>query len=719
MPNVRLSGCGSRPLVAYLKALGVLRAVSRQVDRGARGRWSGSVFELRSNLSADGLRRFFLETFAPSPILSPWNGRSGFYTRGGDTAVQALEAIEHTSDDRFQPYRSVIAETRALIADLGLTEKPAERDKEGLVRELRRRWPDIGLEWLDAAIVIAGESPSYPPLLGSGGNEGSYDFSSNYMQAVMRGLEKERGAELLDAALFGLSARLESISLAHLQGDASPTNSPRGDAGSLGNSWDLVLGLEGALSFVGGAARRHAEGARGILTAPFTVRTTAAGYGGAVAGEKGRAEIWLPLWRRWATHAEITNLIRESRAQVRSGHGTRAARTGLDFARAAGELGVARGIDAFERYAILERYGQANLAVPAGRIQVKPQPAAAALQSIDGWMGSLLRFADSEHCPQAIAIEARRLERACFAVAARGQTGDVLAALERVGSVEATLARSGAVIANGLRPLRDAAAAPWVEAGDDGSAEFALAVSIGSLQRAGRDLPAVRDYLNGTKRGEKGRREFDPDRRHLVSARSAVSLLASIHARSHLDGDRAVTGESDGRPSRLGFTWGLWCDYRVARLLAGHALDSDRIIRLTRGTALLINWDEKAAPKRREGWPPAPVPAYDALALAWWWRSQEPDLDAAAALGPRRGWAARLAAGSVAAVLKDALLRLRLAGLPLVADPDDLMVGPPKGEQLAAALLVPPSGADLAAMTRGLTIREEQSDTNRDREEAG
>jgi len=716
VPDVPLSGCGSRPLAAYLKALGVLRAVSRQIDRGVRGRWRGPVFELRSDLSADGLRRFFSETFTPSPILSPWNGRSGFYTRGGDTAVQALEAIERTTHDRFQPYRSVIAETRAVIADLGLTETPGGRDKEGLVRELRRRWPDAGLEWLDAAVVITGESLTFPPLLGSGGNEGSYDFSSNYMQAVMRGLQEKRGAELLDAALFASSARLESISLAHLQGDASPTNSPKGDAGSLGNSWDLVLGLEGALSLVGGAARRHADGARGILTAPFTVRRTAAGYGGAVAGEKGRAEIWLPLWRRWATHAEITNLIRESRAQVRSGHGTRAARTGLDFARAAGELGVARGIGAFERYAILERYGQTNLAVPAGRIEVKPRPAAAALQSIDGWMGALLRFADSERCPHAVEVAARQLERACFAVAARGRTDDVLAALERVGVVEATLARSGAVIAAGLRPLRDAPASPWVQAGDDGSAEFALAVSIGSLTSAGR-LPAVRDYLNGTNLDEKGRREFDPHRRHLVPARSAVSLLASIHARSHLDGERAAAGVSDERPSRLGFPWGLWADGRVVRLLAGQALDSDRIVRLTRGTALLTDWDAKGAPKRRGGWSHAPVPAYDALALAWWWGSREPVFDAATTLGPRRGWAGRLAAGSVSTVLKDALLRLRLAGLPPVADAGDLMVGAPDGELLAAALLVPLSGADLVAMRRRLTVREEQSETNREEAE--
>lgn len=724
MPDVRLRGCGARPLVGYLKALGILRAVSRQVDRSARGRWAVTAFELRSELTEDDLREFFLGRFAPSPILSPWNGRSGFYTRGGRTAEEALASIESSGDERFAPYRALIASTREILSELGIVEKPADRDKERLVRELRRRWSDVGIEWLDAAIVIAGDGPSYPPLLGSGGNEGSYDFSSNYMQSVTRALAGDRGAELLDAALFGSSAPLEDLVLGHLQGDASPTNSPKGDAGSLGNSWDLVLGLEGSLSLVGGAARRHEDGARGMLTAPFTVRPTAAGYGAAVAGEKGRAELWLPIWRRWAAASEIANLIRESRAQVRSGRGTRTARSGLDFARAAGELGVARGIDAFERYTILERYGQTNIAVPAGRIQVAPRPAAAALQSIDWWLSGLLRFADNDHCPNAVAIEARRLERACFAMAARGRPADTLAVLERMGAAEAALARSGSAVAAGLRPLGGAPASDWIKAADDGSAradsrsaELALAVSIGSLRPAGRELPAVRDYLNGTRRTGSGAREFDPDRRHLLSARSSAGLLASIHARSHLDAEKEPDGSADDE-HRLGFRWGVWCDVRVARLLAVGAVDVARVLRLTRGTALLDDWDARSAPKHRPTWPPAPVPSYDALALAWWGKANDDGSEAAATLGPRRGWAARLAAGSVEPVLRDALLRLRLARIPPVAELDDLVPGAPAGERLAAALLVSLSRRDLARLKRIVSIRAED-ETNIEREAVG
>lgn len=712
MPDLRLSGCASRPLIGYLKALGLLRAVSREVDGSVRGRWEGTAFELRTTLSGEELNEFLLNDFRPSPVLSPWNGGSGFYAHANPTAVKALSAIEQAEAERFAPFRSLIGETRRILREAGLSEKPGDADKESLVRALRAGWSDEGVEWLDAAIVIAGDSPAYPPLLGSGGNEGRYDFSVNYMQAIVSAFSSP---DLLDAALVGSSARLDRMALAHFQGDFSPTNSPAGDAPALGNPWDLVLAVEGSLALVGGAARRHADGAAGgVMTAPFTVRSTAAGYGAAVAGEKGRAELWLPLWGGWATYAEITNLIRESRAQVRSGRTLRAARSGLDFARAAGELGVARGIDAFERYTILERSGQSNLAVPAGRIEVAPRPSAAALASIDRWLGGLLRFANADNCPAGVAREIRRLERACFQMAARGDELDALTTLEQMGVVEATLARSSTAIDSGLRPLHGAPARPWIAAADDGSTELAVAVSIASMRSDDRTASTMRDYLHGTiARGREfdrdRRHEFDRDRRHLVSARSAEGLLAAIHARSHLESQRA-NDESGAGEHRLGFEHGTWCDIRASRLLATGALDPDRIVRLARGLVLLDHRYERGAVGRQRGLAPSPAPAYDMLALAWWWRPPRGQPEAAASLGPRPGWAARLAHGAADHVLRDASIRLRIAGIAPVASWRDLRVGAPSGDSLAAALLSPLSDLDVARLheTVAETTQEEE-----------
>ena len=78
MNRLVLSGCRPEPLAGYLKALGVLRLVSEQEDPGARGAWIDGVFVLETRLSADELVSFFADRYRPTPVITPWNGGSGF-----------------------------------------------------------------------------------------------------------------------------------------------------------------------------------------------------------------------------------------------------------------------------------------------------------------------------------------------------------------------------------------------------------------------------------------------------------------------------------------------------------------------------------------------------------------------------------------------------------------------------------------------------------------
>jgi CRISPR-associated protein Csx17 len=712
MPDVVLAGCRSRPLIGYLKALGVLRAIGGQVDRSTRGRWTDGAFELRSDLTESDLLRFLLEHYAPAPVVSPWNGGSGFFPKDRQ---QAIIALENSANSRFAPYRETILGARRALAELGLGEKPEPPVKPALVRELRRRLPDAALPWLDAAIVVTGERVAYPPLLGSGGNDGRYDFANNYAQAVVHCLiesDPATSASLLSAALTGESIELQrKLSLGHLSRDSSPTNSPQGEADSLGSPWDLVLAIEGALLLVAGAARRLGTQTDGMLVAPFTVRATAAGYGSAVAGETGRAELWLPLWRGWASPAEVAQLARESRAQVGHNRSRRAACTGLDFARAAAELGVARGIDAFERYAILERAGQSNLAVAVGRVRVadSERPAARALDLLDPWLDRLLRFAAHDTCPGGVRGAIRRLERASFALAIRGAPGDACDTLAAIGAAEHALARSHAAIEGGIRPLRGVAAAPWLAAAADGSPEFEVAAALASLHDGTRRSPALRDYLHGTRRGGAS---FDAERRHALSASSPVALLAAIHARRHLDAAHHPLSNEHGHGEDrhqhaeapvLAFDYGTPCELESARLLAAGLLDERRILSLLGGLALLDHpkfTDRRKAPSHERSTTRSAAPIYELLALAWMGRSLSRLGDERRRqLGPRPGWAARLAAGALVPVLADVLRRLQMAGLPSVAAREDLLTSARNdrqlGPRLGAALLL---GLDRGAL---------------------
>jgi CRISPR-associated protein Csx17 len=700
--ELRLAGCRTRPLGGYLKGLGVLRVVARQADIQARGRWREGAFELSSHLDADGLRAFFAESYVPSPVISPWNGGSGFFPKDRS---EPLEAIERSTTDRLSPFRAAIDVAREILRRRELTEKPGTAEKPPLLHELRRELPDSALDWLDAAIVLTGSTVAYPPLLGSGGNDGRFDFSNNYANAVVTCVAPEdhvgraRASELLTAALDGASVSLTPLTLAYLHRDTSPVNSPTGESDAIGNPWDLILALEGALAMCAGAARRYGWEIEPRLVAPFSADAVAAGFGSAAADEKAYSELWLPVWDGFSSLGEVELLIREARAQV----GRRRARTGLDFVRAAGELGVARGIDGFERYSILERAGQARLAVPAGRIEVGERPPVRALRSLDPWLAQLRQRAGGERTPRTAEAAVAQLDECAFEFAVRPDSARAAAVLVALGAVESSLARSARWAADaGLRPVNGVAVAPWLAAVDDGSPEMAIATAIASAT-AGRPGPFdVRDYLHGTSRDARGRRVFDPNFRPPVPRGGApIARLAAIHARRYLD--RAAEEEKPG----LAFRYGWPADGASRRAFALGRLDDQRILDLATGLSLLDFTG--ARPTLRTAVDDMPCPALDALTLAW-------DAETGAGLGARPGWAARLAANRVEGVIGEALSRLRLAGLGPLVSAAELAAGAPSGQRLAAALLSRASRSERTRSARSLGVRMAETTTDEERE---
>lgn len=698
--ELRLAGCRSRPLASYLKALGLLRVVARQADPETKARWNAGVLELSSLLDRAALSEFLLERYAPAPVVSPWNSGAGFFA-SKPKSQRALEWIERSREPRFELLAETISTARAILAEHGLTPDlpKKERDaqlkqaKRDIVAALRARCADEAVEWIDAAVVVLGADLAFPQALGgSGGLDGNFDFAGNFGQAIAATLAEgtdERSRELLAGALDGTPASLDRLSMGYVFRDDSPVNSPAGRAEALGNPWDLILAVEGSLVLVAGAARTHGSDTERALVSPFSARPTAAGYGSAVAGEKGKAELWLPMWERWTGLSELETLVREARAQV----GRRRARSGLDFVRAAGGLGVARGIDAFERFVVLERSGQSSLAVPVGRIDVRPRPAAEAIGSIDRWLGQLLRYAAGDR-PAAHRRAIRALERALFAFADHPAPARAGAALEALGAVESTLAVAGKRVTDaGLAPLGFSPAAPWLEAAKDGSHELEVASALASLrgERLGA-RSALRDYLHGTAVDERGRRRYPDQSRPAAPRRGpALNRLAAIHVAR----DRELAAHDRRAASGVqAFQWGVGCTLDSARLLATGALDEERMLRLTGGLALLDSAEVRPLPGASAG--ALPVPVFDVLALAWQGTPGEP-------LTPRHGWAAQLAGGGVGQVTDDACLRLRLAGRPPRFAASDLHVGPSEGPRLAAALLVHLPPDDCEVLARRLT----------------
>jgi len=535
MNSLPLPGCAPIPLAHYLKALGVLRLISENEQHGdprVAGRWERDVFVLHSKFDREGLVQFFLRHYSPTPILAPWNGGSGFYfqeeklkekdpitgkrlktgKRNLPTgATRVVELLAATNDVRFQVYKDAICLTRKILSECKFEAAPDGAAKDDLLVELRNRWPDAAIQWLDCVVVLAGDFhrarsrtglfPNYTTLLGSGANDGNADFSSNFMQRLQEVLlnpENQttgQSQQWLVASLFGTNvagSRIKALAGQYSPGTAGGPNALSGFKGEFSiNPWDFVFLIEGALFFAAAAVRRHGVGGNSGMAYPFAVRTTGVGYASASANDEladksNTEELWLPLWNRPTRRNELLAVLSEGRAQV----GQSAARTGVDFARAVCANGTDRGFSEFVRYGFLIRRGDSSSATPLGRFAVRRNARVDLLSETDRWLGDLRRAAGSsaKQVPASVSRALNQLENRILDLCKDGRASRLRAVLVALGQAERALARSLAWTTGRNDPIPVSKCQPlsglsarWLREADDGKVEFRLAASLASI----------------------------------------------------------------------------------------------------------------------------------------------------------------------------------------------------------------------------------------------
>ena len=498
---IKLFGCKPEPLAYYLKALGVLRLVVEQgLDPKAKGYWHDNSFILDTSITAEQLLDFFLNEYAPTPIISPWNGGSGFYEKTGNKR-KILNNIVNSTHERFADYRESIETGDRVIRELGVTKEQIQKDKTKkltLVTKLREELSDLALAWLDTAACLTGDELKHAPLLGTGGNDGNLEFSKVFMEQLQTVIDCTTGAansiatDLLQAALFDRT--ISQLKFSGASGQFNPWASggynaaPGFEGDSRTNPWDYILMLEGTPLFVSGVTRKH-ENQQGEFVYPFTVRPAKSGYGSATDTDADRGELWTPLWGQPAALPELKMLFSEGRVKVQRKFGSsqtsRTARDAVDFALALSQQGTRRGITEFVRYGFQERNGLSYLAVPLGRFKPRINPQADLLGEIDRYRENLRRVAQSKNCPSSIRQVYRQLDKTIieFASGKRGLL-DVLIAL---GATEKVLSKSRSSLWDenfsryNIQPLYPLSA-KWVSECDDRSAEFRLALSLASRQ---------------------------------------------------------------------------------------------------------------------------------------------------------------------------------------------------------------------------------------------
>lgn len=739
-----LPGCTPTPLASYLKALAVLRLVAEAGTEGggdanATGFWRDDIFVLRTRLTTEELRAFFLSRYRPTPLLAPWNGGSGFYFQEGKLkekdpvtgkkiktgirdqeteATRTVAAITQSSSPRLADYRDAITTARRVIDDFKIVEAPentsTNNEKDQFIQAFRNIASDHCLSAMDSAVVIAGDETSFPPLLGTGGNDGNLDFTNNFMQRLLEVIdvsvgESRSGVEdSLGSALFGVPCNLLSDSAIgqFAPGFAGGPNASSGFEGSARtNAWDFILMLEGAVLFAASAVRRLEFGDRAILSAPFVVRGRVGTAGVASAGDDddSRNEIWMPLWTVPCGVDEICSLLSEGRATLNG----RSARDGLDFARAVAQLGVNRGIRSFQRYGFLKRQGKNFLATPLSRIAVRRNPDADLIAELErrNWFASVQRYARDENAPNAFLTAAHQLDIALFTLTQQAGRTAVQSVLRRIGGVEATLSRSPKS-QESVRVPAPRLSLDWAIKGDDQSAEFRIAVAFAGLclrDEQGRRVLHVRRHLGKVSEtlNVVGDRAWEPTSHLAVWGPGPLTgNLAALLHRRRLEAI-ALGAEGEMLASQTGATRN-----DVAAFLDS-TTDDARIGELLGGLAC-VDWSGAEPPKtdRRTQEDALLPPAFEILKVFF---TPESVLRALKWLPSDRSFhlpaeiPVRLVAGDAQAAVKLAWQRLRVIGVKLAGRNPPQVTGV-DGPRWLAALCIPLTFAETARLLRGLNL---------------
>lgn len=717
-----LSGCAPTPLAHYLKAIGILRLVAQQKDPDVRGFWRDQHFCLLTTLDEAALGAYFLDEYAPTPFISPWNKGSGFYARND----KGLAPVEETKAPRFEAFRRGIAEARVQLD--GITKADAkvraikERTKaKGLSRQQRealkddpehkkelaaadrefRRlkadlyapfalaWRGPHRDWMDAAMVLSSDGePSWPALLGTGGNDGRLDFTNTGMQrlgdlfdlASPKGNAAPTTRALLKTALFDTpsAALLDAAVGQFLPGSAGGANGTTGpSAESRINPWDFILMLEGTVAFRGQTTRKL--GVREDMRAaiPFAVSAQSVGYATHGREKDSRGEQWMPLWEQPASWPEVSALFGEGRAQL----GRSSVRRPLDFARAIARLGVARGLTSFVRYGYLERNGQSNLAVQLGQLGVVAHPRARLTDELGGWLDRLqLEAVDA---PTRCSVSVGVLADAVFDVLTRdaepARWQSVLVAIDDVERVQAR----GTAFKIGPCP---ALSAGWLDAANDRSPEWRLALSLGSAARGYKDqrpFDSVRAHALPLDPKKSWRYAIGADQRLVKDPRVVMMGRDPLGDLIALVERRLVEAAQQGsRTLPLVGAYGAGASLDdLARFLEG-TVDVERIVALARAL-MAVDWEHVRLPHERvdprgsrpdEGW--------EALRLC---ALPFPVRERTIATEP--AMFKRLVSGDVAGAAELALRRLHASGLcpPIIA----VIAEPAAARRWAAAFAFP------------------------------
>lgn len=673
-----LPGLRPEPLASYLAGLGLIRVLGEQADKEAMSEWGSGGLAITT--AVEDIAVWLADCYAPAPVLSPWNGGSGFGAKDVMPVTRLRTLREHPSP-RLDLFRRAIGVAEDVVRAAG------DADKAFLVQEFRNRCPEELLPWIDAAVVLTGEDPQFPPILGTGGNDGRLDFSTNFHQCLIEVIGTSRSLAVARDLLAGTQEeKLSGGPIGQFDPATAglPGSSKFGSAESLLNPWGYVLMVEGALLFASSTVRRNQFVARRAAI-PFTVAGSPDGFDSGAVGEGTRGEVWVPLWDQRYTLPEVRQLFAEARASWRG----RPARRAADFYASTRALGTARGVTAFVRYGLQQRNGLSFAAVPLDRVRVREDDRVLLAREVEDWVDRI-HGADNS---ASVTLAARLFRKAHLEYVREPAPARLAAMLAALTSLTQTVGRSGRAREGAPPPYAPRAGRYLtVLAENDDSPELRVAVGLAScavVGEGGRKDRGLRNLLFPIRHNGGWR---DTPVIEGFGVRPLEDVLADVLIwRSRTAPDEPSTASFRGVPT---FRRGIRVPAADLHAFARDQLDRDKLCLLLRA-CLALDWFRvpRAWPSPELG---IPEPTLGVL---------QPLADGLHPGGSRRGvgqpavsseggepeyalnptWALRLAAGRVPDVHREAADRLRKAGWLAVPPPPVKAAG--NGTRIAAALV--------------------------------
>jgi CRISPR-associated protein Csx17 len=676
-----LFGLRPEPLASYLAGLGLIRVLGEQGDPEATFAWAPDGLTVTTTV--EDLASWLASGYRPTPVLSPWNNGSGYGLKDKEPVVRLNALREHPSP-RFDSFRAADTIAERVIREA--RDEGWEGDKKRVVREFRNWCPDELLPWIDATVVLTGADTVFPPLLGTGGNDGRLDFSTNFHRCLLDVIGTARSAAIARDLLDGTeSEQLTGASLGQFDpGSAGGPGSSRfGAAGSLANPWGYALLIEGALLFASSAVRRD-QFAAGRTAMPFTVASSPDGSDSGAPGEESHGEVWTPQWEADMTLPEVKQLFADARASWRGSPARRAS----DFYAATRTLGVARGVTAFTRYGMHRRNGLSFAAVPLDHVDVREQAEVRLAAKVEDWAN---RFSGAD-ASAAVGTAARAFQQAHLTYVRDGGAQRLVVMLAALTTLEQAVGRSGRAREN-VHPRYVPPAGEFLAAlaGGLDCAELRVAVGLASCQAGLRSMRQLLLPIDpGSKAVSNGQWRDAP-----VIAGFGARPLANVLADVLIWRSRTAVAEPSQFRGIMAFRAGVRVPaadlHAFARGVRGE-WDDTKFGLLFRA-CLALNWrnadHEWTSPRV---WVPVPSlgvlqplaegirPGADRIRAGA--SRDEPEL----ALDP--SWAARLVAGHVPAVHEEAARRLCRVGWEAVpVPPATVRPAVADGIRIAAALV--------------------------------